>query len=541
MRDLIFLTSNITKLAHARYVAEGFPVRIMGFRQQTYHANYQEPRLTARASLLDASYESALEQCVKAGIPTDTTPFFLEDTSVKIDALSSQSTEVPGLDVKYWMQRQSFVSLDAELKERHNDRRASVRSDVLLHVPPTLRGAWNMQGSKYLTFVGIQSGRIVDEEIEYRSNLVFPWLDNQSFNKWFEPDGVEGPFGSLDIARADTVDFRRKSFGELFPFLQAKGYLTFEFEQLELQLNNRPNLILCGYTCAGKTTASQHLARKFGYLHIEASDFMHLNYLQRHGYRGPVAIGEFAEHALALKPSIAAEKVGEYIGENVVAPIIVSGFRSPDEIEYLQRRFAPFAKSFEILFVETAEKTRFERLQARMRPGDNIPFEDFRRRDLQQQRMGLEKIRILESARKLRNDGTFKAYLATLDQQVGALAPDEIDVRASLVRATRATDMRIEDAILLTLLSVWNPDEARPFFTTTQIASLIRSTLPGIVPKQKDNVSRYFNQDFYAYYEIDSNLPSLPRRYRLSNTGYGRAVRQLRNIVHRTIPDRSWR
>jgi dephospho-CoA kinase/inosine/xanthosine triphosphate pyrophosphatase family protein len=540
MRDLIFLTSNITKLAHARYVAEELPVKIKGFRQQTYHANYHEPRLTTRESLLDASYENALEQCIKAGIPTDTTPFFLEDTSVKIDALSSQSTEVPGLDVKYWMQRQSFASLDAELKERHNDRRASVRSDVLLHVPPALSGAWTSQ-SKYLTFVGVQSGRIVDKEIEYRPNLVFPWLDNQSFNKWFEPDGVEGPFGSLDIARADTVDFRRKSFGELFAFLKAKGYLTFESEQLELQLNNRPNLILCGYTCAGKTTASQHLARKFGYLHIEASDFMHLNYLQRHGYRGPVAIGDFAEYALALKPAIAAEKVAEYIRENLVAPIIVSGFRSPDEIEYLQRKFAPVAKSFEVLFVETAEKTRFERLQARMRPGDNISLEDFRRRDLQQQRMGLEKIRILECAHKLRNDGTFEAYLASLDQQVGAPDSDEIDVRAGLERAARASDMRIEDAILLTLLGVWNPDEARPFFTTTQIAGLIRSTLPGIVPKQKDNVSRYFNQDFYAYYEIDSNLPSRPRRYRLSNTGYGRAVLQLRNIVRWTIPETSTR
>ena len=31
MRDLIFFTSNITKLAHARYVAEGLPVKSGGF------------------------------------------------------------------------------------------------------------------------------------------------------------------------------------------------------------------------------------------------------------------------------------------------------------------------------------------------------------------------------------------------------------------------------------------------------------------------------------------------------------------------------
>jgi inosine/xanthosine triphosphate pyrophosphatase family protein len=220
MRDLIFFTSNATKLAHARYIAEGFPVRIKGFRQRTYHANYEEPRLATRDALLDASYRSALVQCEKAGIPIDMTPFFLEDTSVRIDVLSSPMTEVPGLEVKFWMQQQDFVSLDAALKARGNERTASVRSDVLLHVPKSLRATWNVK-TEYVVFVGMQAGRIVDTEVDYQTNLVFPWLDNQSFNKWFQPDGFDGPFGALEIARADKVDFRRKSFGQLFAFLKA--------------------------------------------------------------------------------------------------------------------------------------------------------------------------------------------------------------------------------------------------------------------------------------------------------------------------------
>jgi dephospho-CoA kinase/inosine/xanthosine triphosphate pyrophosphatase family protein len=531
MRELIFFTSNITKLAHARHVAEGWRIKIKGFRQQTYHANYHEPRLATRAALLEASYRSALEQCEKAGIATDVTPFFLEDTSVRIDALSSASTDIPGLDVKFWMQQQDFISLDSVLKGLANDRRASVRSDVLLHVPRRLKATWNVE-NEYVIFVGIQTGTIVDTTVEYRPNLVFPWLDNQSFNKWFQPDGADAPFGALDIVRANGVDFRRKSFGQLFAFLGAKGYMATDAEQLEFQLGNEKNLILCGHTCAGKTTASQHLARRFGYLHIEASDFMHLSYLHRHGYKGPVAIGDFAEEALTQKPEIAAEKIVEYVEENLAGPIVISGFRSPDEIDFLSRTLSSFGKHFETVFIDADESVRFERLRARMRPGDDISLEYFRYRDLQQQRMGLENIRLSKSATMVRNNGDLESYLVRVDQSVGESNAEEIDIRAALTYAPLVGDIRIEGAILIALLSVWSADETRPFFTTTEIARLIKFTLSGITPKHKDNVSRYFNQEFYAYYEIDSRPRSAVRRYRLSNTGYGRAVRELRQIAH---------
>ena len=42
------------------------------------------------------------------------------------------------------------------------------------------------------------------------------------------------------------------------------GFISPDAEQLELGMYREPNLILCGYTCAGKTTASQHLARRYG-------------------------------------------------------------------------------------------------------------------------------------------------------------------------------------------------------------------------------------------------------------------------------------
>jgi len=175
MRELTFFTSNAAKLAHARYIAEGRHIRIKGFRQRTYHANYNEPRLSSRGPLLDASYRSALQQCAKAGISVETHPFVLEDTSVRIDALSGGSADFPGLDVKFWMQEQTFSALDSSLRSAGNVRTATVRSDVLLHVPNLLKPAWGISDD-YIVFVGKQSGSVTEKEIEFNQIRCSPGL-----------------------------------------------------------------------------------------------------------------------------------------------------------------------------------------------------------------------------------------------------------------------------------------------------------------------------------------------------------------------------
>jgi hypothetical protein len=230
-----------------------------------------------------------------------------------------------------------------------------------------------------------------------------------------------------------------------------------------------------------------------------------------------------------VKPDIAAEKISEYLEENLSFPIVISGFRSPAEIEFITRTLALQGKRFRTIFVNADENIRFQRLQARMRPGDDIT--KFRARDNQQRRMGLDLIRGLNSTELLANTGTSANYLDTIDLQVGMAPRDEIDISAALVRIATIKEVKLEDAILIALLNAWSSDEARPFFSTTQIAVTIKKVFREIQPKHKDNVSRYFNQDFYAYYEIDITNPSRKRKYRLSNTGYGMAVRTLRDLI----------
>ncbi|MFA6155884.1 non-canonical purine NTP pyrophosphatase [Mesorhizobium sp.] len=532
MRELTFFTTNSTKLAHARYLAEGHHIRIQGFRQRTYHADYVEPRLATREAILEASYRSAKAQILKAGFSEATHPFILEDTSVRIDALSREGVEVPGVDIKYWMEDRSFEDLDRTLVATGGARSASVRSDILLYVPTNFRKSWGVD-AEYIIFTGVQHGHIVQHEHSYRTNLVYPWLDNKSFNKWFQPDGCDAPLGALPIGVADTVDFRRKSFNSLFSFLEQRNYMTRYSSQMELSLDKKPNIILSGYTCSGKTTASQYLSRSFGYLHVEASDFMHLSYYYRHGYRGPLSIGDFAENALAQKPTIAAEKVVEYILDNLPYPVVISGFRAQPEVVFLEQEMASRGKHFLKLFVDADEQVRFERLRARARPGDNLSIDEFRARDAQQLRMGLENIRQSAEVLSIDNNASLRSYFDRINLLVGGENEDKIDIDSSLTAVSKISEVGLADAILVALLSVWKDDESRRFYTTTEMAKLLLLTFPSISPKHKDNISRYFNQDYYAYYEISTDSGRRTKKYRLSNTGYGLAIRTLRSMLRR--------
>ena len=186
MRELTFFTTNQTKLAHARYIAERRLIRVVGFRQRTYHAGYHETRLRLREEILEASYRSAIKQIVKAGYSEASHPFILEDTSVRIDALSNSDEEIPGVDIKYWMEGRTFENLDTMLRAAGNLRSATVRSDVLLHVPRSYRTAWG-SSNDFMIFTGEQRGSIVEMEGEFAANAVYPWLDNKSFNKCSSP------------------------------------------------------------------------------------------------------------------------------------------------------------------------------------------------------------------------------------------------------------------------------------------------------------------------------------------------------------------
>lgn len=86
------------------------------------------------------------------------------------------------------MRETSFSDLDNRLKTLGNNRKVIVRSDIVLYLPPNLRSA---PDETYRIFVGKSEGTIVDTEVPFETNKLYPWLDNKTFNKWFVPKGAK--------------------------------------------------------------------------------------------------------------------------------------------------------------------------------------------------------------------------------------------------------------------------------------------------------------------------------------------------------------
>ncbi|MBZ0243521.1 MAG: ATP-binding protein, partial [Bacteroidales bacterium] len=370
-------------------------------------------------------------------------------------------------------------------------------------------------GKRYLCFTSTATGSIVEKEWEFDTNSMYPWLDNRSFNKWFVPTGCSQPVSMLPIAEADKYDFRAPAFREMLVFLQEhqKIYPHAEFAVQTSFDFDCPLFIVCGPSCAGKTTLAEYLADHYGYYHIEASDFMYLSYYQRHGVSSIMNIGDFAEQALREQPEIVAEKILRNISLNKPVQVIITGFRSPMELEWFCHHYTG-RNPIEVVYVTADEAVRYSRALLRQREGEAEDREVFIRRDIQQAAMGLEELETRLTSNNISNNGSLESFLNSFEARYGLKTCQHIKEDKSRGSAPSG---KLEESILLALANKW---QGREYFTTTEIAQLINQSLED-KPKSKNNVSRYFNQIFHPYYEI--RLVNGRKKYRLSNTGYGKA------------------
>lgn len=516
MIELVFFTSSRIKLEHARHLCKNYAVQLTGFREKTYGANYDEPRIYDRSELIEKSYQDALLRWNKASSGNGF--FILEDTSVVIDAFSSER-ETPGLDIKYWMQDKNFETLDAELKALGNNRRVTVRSDLILHLPKEWQGK---EGKSYLQFTSSISGKVVNKEQVFETNALYPWLDNKTFNKWFIPDGSKKPVSLLPIAEADQHDFRAPAFKDMLEYLERHQKIHANIESsIQTSFDFSPKLfVICGPTCAGKTTLAEYLANKYIYWHIEASDFMRLNYYQRHGVSENLDIGRFAAQALKEKPEIVAEQILKSIKQLETIPVIITGFRSPAELEWFRNNYSGNF-SIELVFVDAESEIRYLRSVDRQRESDSESKEEFLQRDTQQAAMGLTEFRLAYPDNIITNNASLESYFDRFEQRYpNSFVKVEIDSKTSKILSSGELERQI-------LFALAKYKDNKTFFTTTEVAGLINHNLTNAKPKSKNNVSRYFNQTFYPYYEI--KVIDGKRKYRLSNTGYS-SVRFLKKL-----------
>ena len=164
---------------------------------------------------------------------------------------------------------------------------------------------------------------------------------------------------------------------------------------------------------------------------------------------------------------------------------------------------------------------RYRRYIDRKRDG-SLSQAEFDERDEVQRRMGLRRLPVEISMHQITNDssklemcGAFQLLMESHGAPRQSV-PSTVNFKAVQQSAKHPLESLILKALFTRMVS-------GEYFTTTEIAKLINETQADLKTKRsKDNVSRYFNQDFYPYFEI--SLDGKKRRYRLSSTGRSEAL-----------------
>ena len=166
--------------------------------------------------------------------------------------------------------------------------------------------------------------------------------------------------------------------------------------------------------------------------------------------------------------------------------------------------------------------TPIRRDRAIKRGRDGVTPEKFEKRDKQEIRMGLSDIAAMPNVELQTNEGSLPdLYGAIRSKYRKALRVYTSDKEGRAQRQKPHRD-QLEGLILRTLLAELRTDK---WLTTTEIAAALNRRFKEA--KSKNNVSRYFNQEFHPYYEQRSRKRDSNRNgaleYRLSATGISRA------------------
>ena len=413
-KDLVvrFHTSNIDKFVQARRIFSQHGIDVTHFRDDKMRDSYQyeeKYELGRGPEFL----QPALEE-IRLRVGANSL-FFIEDTSVRIDALSSSDRDFPGLAVKEWFEQVTFDDLDRDLKAKGNNRRATVYSDVALYVP----------GLAYpVCDQGETQGRIADSPQRSSKNYQFPWLSANTFNGWFVPDGSTKRLGEMSFEESLKFDFRAKSFARLasrireyvaIANLPSKSYHLSPRRVAvgQLSLFGSPLIVVIGRTCAGKTTFGKYLHDFHQYDHIEASEIMS-TVAQKVGIAQPDSF-HTAKRVLDVHgPDVVANQIVDSYGPKLAGRVVISGFRTIEEVMYIRRHYP----SCRVVFINAGERIRFDRHLVRGRLEEVATLEEFRQHDRQQVMFGLLGRGKDISDVVLENDGSLSSFFSHIGSVV---------------------------------------------------------------------------------------------------------------------------
>ena len=413
-----FYTLNLPKYLQAKLVLEKFGLVLRHFRSRIdpYTENYKLGKEQLLANAIDE---------IKAAVGR-TSLFFVEDTSLRIDALSSAEEDFPGLAVKEWFAGTTFELVNAELPKDRTSRQATIKSDIALHVPGL---------EDPVTFHGETQGVIAATAPAFEENPYYPWLTPNSFNGWFIPDQSVRRLGEMSLEESWNYDFRVRALTALVSRLEEYAavlnaprdcYTTVPLIsssaiQPSLFRSRGQALIVVGGTCAGKTTFGLIAQREIQNLKvIEASDVLRSFMRRGDSQMSPF---EFAKHILTEHgPDAVARKLLQMYRLNDVSDFSITGFRTIEELETI-RSLRP---ELQVVLIESSGRTRYARHLARAR-GPAMSYKEFLANDAAQWEFGL--LRVAEDFADIRitNEGSLDDYrgqvVSVLREERGSLAP----------------------------------------------------------------------------------------------------------------------
>jgi inosine/xanthosine triphosphate pyrophosphatase family protein/dephospho-CoA kinase len=404
--NVYFYTSNLDKLYQARLIFMRWGYLLKHYRGN--HEPYDEDYSYGTELMLSQAVRQVSSEFNVRSL------FFVEDTSLRIDALSGDD-DFPGMRVKEWFKATNFSELDAQLR-RGRSRAATVKSDIALFVPNLARP---------LFFHGATSGIVAPDPPSFDPSAQYPWLTPHTFNGWFIPEGSAKRLGEMEFEESLAFDFRVKSLKQLLSRLeelnsalnlgptfyttrvqQSRGPLR----QLLLLPPERPEIVVVvGPKCAGKTTLSDYMARNDDVLAIEASTI-----LRRLAADHNAPLGNARDALIFLEKQgwdIVARDVVEILRRSEARLNLITGLRTVQELLYIAREFP----HIRILLVEADVKTRYERHLRRARDRGVETLDEFQLQDEEQANFGVMRVKDDVADLVIRNDGSLQQFHARID------------------------------------------------------------------------------------------------------------------------------
>lgn len=416
LRAVLFSTTNSSKFVQARLALGRFGVDVE--QLQSHTQPYPEPYGLSRRTFLNVGLSAVLDRAGRSRF------VFIEDTTVRIEALSSEGEDVPGQRTKEWYAETNLAELLSEFVGGCLE--ATVRSDIALHIP----GA-----DDPVLFVGRTKGQVLKRVEQILPNALYPWLGRDDFSSWFVPDGADRPLAAMSYEESLGYDFRDKALNLLSArLLEYKAVANssrsllesrqprFSLGQLSLMPVPGEHLlvVITGPPGAGKTTAAHYLQLHHGFHLVEASRALS-EVTSSLGIDGHDNF-ERADLLFLREGHDAVERMAVWPRfEELGGPMVYSGARTPEGLEYLRAKAREAGATFRIIAVNAPLNVRYSRAVERARHGVG-QVSDFEKLSERDEGYGAAAAGRASADARVTNAGTLETFVARLNRVVGRFA-----------------------------------------------------------------------------------------------------------------------